>query len=112
MRLGEATVDAESYYQEKCSEIIRVREWTAKKLMEMGFEVLPSKTNFLFARSEKIDGEQLYLMLKNRGVLVRHFSNPRIREFNRITIGTASQMQRFIEVVQETQVQYSTFPLK
>lgn len=101
MRLGEVTVDAESYYQEKCGEIIRVREWTAKKLEEMGFEVLPSKTNFLFARSEKIDGERLYLMLKKRGVLVRHFSNPRIREFNRITIGTASQMQRFIEVVQE-----------
>jgi len=101
MRLGEVTVDSESYYQEKCGEIIRVREWTAKKLEEMGFEVLPSKTNFLFARSEKIDGEQLYLTLKKRGVLVRHFSNPRIREFNRITIGTAAQMQRFIEVVQE-----------
>jgi histidinol-phosphate aminotransferase len=99
MRLGEATVDAESYYQEKCSEIIRVREWTAKKLMEMGFEVLPSKTNFLFARSEKIDGEQLYLMLKNRGVLVRHFSNPRIREFVRITNGMDAQMEILLETV-------------
>ena len=97
--LGEATVDAEDYYREKCQEIIRVREWTAKQLTELGFEVLPSKANFLFARSYKIGGQTLYEELKKRGILVRHFRQPRIREFNRITIGTAGQMAKLIETI-------------
>ena len=99
MVLGEATVDAEDYYQKKCAEIIETREKTAKQLLEMGFEVLPSQTNFLFARSKKIGGEELYLELKKRGILVRHFNSQRIREFNRITIGTAEQMEKFIDTV-------------
>ena len=99
--LGEATVDAESYYQEKCAEIIRTREWTAAALTALGFAVLPSRTNFLFARSPAIDGGRLYLELKKRGVLVRHFTNPRISQFNRITIGTPEQMEVFIETVKE-----------
>ncbi|MGN0978158.1 MAG: histidinol-phosphate transaminase, partial [Faecousia sp.] len=88
LRLGEATVDAEDYYQEKCAEIQKTRAWTATQLTRLGFEVLPSQTNFLFARSPKIDGGQLYQELKARGILVRHFTNPRICQFNRITIGT------------------------
>ena len=92
LRLGEATVDAESYYQEKCAAIIRTREETAEKLRNMGFEVLPSKTNFLFVKNDKIGGRELYEKLKDRGILVRHFSNPRISDFIRVTIGTDEQM--------------------
>lgn len=101
MVLGEATVDAEAYYQEKCREIIIIREETTCQLREMGFEVLPSQGNFVFARSEKIGGEALYLELKKRGILVRHFNGQRIKEFNRITIGTADQMGKFIKTVRE-----------
>ena len=92
LRLGEATVDAESYYQEKCAAIIRTREETAERLQSMGFQVLPSKTNFLFAKSDKIGGRELYEKLKDRGILVRHFGNPRICDYVRITIGTDQQM--------------------
>ena len=99
--LGEASVDAEAYYQEKCAEIIRVRQWTAKQLEGLGFSVLPSSANFLFARSDKIGGEALYRMLKQRGILVRHFTAERIREFNRVTIGTRQQMEVFLETVKE-----------
>lgn len=99
--LGEATVDADSYYMEKCEEIIRVREYTAEKLRDSGFEVLPSKTNFLFAKSKDIDGEKLYKELKARHILVRHFSNPKIDQFNRITIGTEEQMKKFLCAVEE-----------
>ncbi len=99
--LGEATVDAEDYYQEKCREIIRVREFTAERLRALGFEVLPSKANFLFAKSEKIDGEKLYKELKARQILVRHFTNPKINQFNRITIGTEDQMKKFLCTVEE-----------
>ena len=99
--LGEATVDAEAYYQEKCGEIIKTRAWTTEKLRELGFQVLPSGTNFLFAKSDKIGGQKLYEELKKRGILVRHFANPRICEFNRITIGTPEQMAAFIDTVKE-----------
>ncbi|MBP3305570.1 MAG: histidinol-phosphate transaminase [Oscillospiraceae bacterium] len=99
--LGEVTVDAEPYYREKCAEIIRVRQWTAKQLEALGFSVLPSSANFLFARSDKIGGETLYRMLKQRGILVRHFTAERIREFNRITIGTQEQMETLLDTVKE-----------
>jgi len=100
LRLGEATVDADSYYQDRCRAIIRTREDTAQKLQALGFRVLPSQTNFLFASSPKIGGRELYLALKERGILVRHFSNPRISDFVRITIGTDEQMERFIQTVE------------
>ena len=100
MALGEATVEAESYYREMCGKIMETREWTAKQLETLGFTVLPSKANFLFATTEKIGGEELYLTLKRRGILVRHFNAPRIREYNRITIGTQAQMEALITAIQ------------
>ncbi len=99
--LGEQTAKADAYYMEKCGEIIKTRETTAQALEEMGFEVLPSDANFLFARHPKIGGEQLYLELKKRGILVRHFTKERIRDFNRITIGTPKEMQTMISKIKE-----------
>ena len=90
--LGQATVDAEPYYQEKCAAIIRTREATARKLRDLGFTVIPSRTNFLFVKTDKMGGEDLYKKLKDRGILVRHFSNPRISDYIRVTIGTDEQM--------------------
>lgn len=101
LRLGEATVDAEAYYREKCVQIIKTRAWTAEKLAALGFEVLPSQTNFLFARNPRVDGMALYLELKKRGILVRHFVDPRICQFNRITIGTPEQMAALIHTIKE-----------
>ena len=99
LRLGEATVDAEAYYQEKCAEIIRVRSWTTKELDALGFTVLPSDANFLFAATDQMDGGQLYEALKKRGILVRHFTKPRIQNFNRVTIGTQEQMEIFVATI-------------
>jgi len=99
--LGEATVEADRYYQEKCAEIVLTRVWTADRLREMGFTVLPSNTNFLFARTDKMDGGKLYEALKARGILVRHFTNPKISQFNRITIGTPEQMEIFINTLKD-----------
>lgn len=99
--LGAATVDAESYYREKCAEIIQTRNWTAKQLEKLGFFVLPSDTNFLFAKTRKMDGGQLYETLKSRGILVRHFKNPTISQYNRITIGTKEQMEVLINTLKE-----------
>lgn len=99
--LGEKTVEAETYYRERCRQIMDTRDWTARQLEGMGFQVLPSQTNFLFARTDKMDGGELYEKLKNRGILVRHFSNPKICQYNRITIGTMEQMQTLINTVRE-----------
>ena len=101
MVIGEATVDAESYYQEKCAEIVKTRNWTAKELEKLGFAVLPSETNFLFAKSDKMGGEELYLELKKRGILVRHFGKERIKDYNRITIGTPEQMEVCVNTIKD-----------
>jgi len=99
--LGAATVDAEPYYREKCQEIIETRNWTAKQLEKLGFFVLPSDTNFLFARTGKMDGGQLYETLKSKGILVRHFSNLKTDQYNRITIGTKEQMEILVNTLKE-----------
>ena len=99
--LGEKTVEAEAYYQEKCADIMQNRTWTSEQLETLGFTVLPSRTNFLFAKTDKMDGGELYTALKQRGILVRHFSNPKIHQYNRITIGTKAQMERFIDTIKQ-----------
>lgn len=98
---GSAAIDEDDYYMNNCRIIEEVREYTVSGLKALGFEVLESKTNFVFAKHNKIDGEKLYLLLKENGVLVRHFKNERICQFNRITIGTKEQMDIFIEKVKK-----------
>lgn len=105
MKLGEATVDAEPYYQEKCGQIVEAREYTAQKLCASGFQVLPSKANFLFAKAPFMDGAELYQQLKKRGVLVRHFTKPRISSFVRVTIGTMEQMETFLKVIDQIRME-------
>ena len=89
------------YFEDNCRKIIAAREYTASALAALGFDLTPSVSNFLFAKSDKIDGERLYLLLKERGVLVRHFSGERISEYNRITIGSMEQMQTFIDIIKD-----------
>lgn len=99
--LGVATVDAEPYYREKCAEIMDTRAWTKKQLEKLGFTVLSSDTNFLFAKTPDMDGGQLYETLKTKGILVRHFGNPKISQYNRITIGTREQMETLVNTLKE-----------
>ncbi len=93
------------YYAAMRDKIVATREKTSKSLREMGFEVLPSRTNFVFARYPGLDGERLYLRLKEKGILVRHFSTEGIRDFNRISIGLEEEMDtllaRLREIIQE-----------
>ena len=96
---GAAALRDNDYYMNNCKTIIKNREWTICELKKLGFEVLDSKSNFVFAKSDKIDGEKLYLELKNRGILVRHFKKESICQYNRITIGTMEQMQKLIDTI-------------
>lgn len=96
---GEACLYDEMYYKENCQRIIENREYTSTELLKMGFEVLPSMTNFVFVKSDKISGETLTAKLKENGILVRHFSKDRIKDYVRVSIGTLEQMKAFLSEV-------------
>ena len=98
---GEYAIIDNDYYMDNCKEIIKNREYTVTELEKLGFTVLPSKANFVFAKSDKIGGKALYTALKEKGVLIRHFDKSRIADFNRITIGSREEMETFLAAVKE-----------
>lgn len=98
---GENAIYHNEYYMDNCKRIIENRDFTKKELQKLGFTVLDSKANFLFAKSDKISGAELYEKLKEKGVLIRHFTSERIKDFNRITIGSREEMEIFILKVKE-----------
>lgn len=98
---GVAAILDNDYYMDNCKEIIKTREYVSDKLKEMGFDVLPSKANFLFAKNKKIPGELLYSELKKRGVLVRHFGNEAIKDYIRISIGSKEDMDVLLETTKK-----------
>lgn len=99
MKLAEAAVDSDDYFRQNCKKIVATREQTVVKLKKCGFQVLPSKANFLFARHPHLDGGRLYEALRERGILVRHFTRTDICQYNRITIGTPEEMQALLTAI-------------
>ena len=98
---GVAALEDQAYFRDNCNTIMENRAWTAMALQDLGFAVLPSSANFVFARTDRMDGGELYLKLKEKGVLVRHFTKERIKDYNRITIGTMDQMKTLIRAIKE-----------
>ena len=92
MALGEGILEDAESTERNCRTIMENRAYTVAALEALGFSVLPSAANFVLAASDRIGGAALYLALKERGVLVRHFDIPAIRPYIRITIGTREQM--------------------
>lgn len=84
-----------------CRAIIKTREYTKERLYDLGFEMTDSAANFVFVKHPKVGGAELYTLLKARGILVRHFDRERIRDYNRITIGSKDQMDALIDVMKE-----------
>lgn len=89
------------YFEKNCLKIAETREKTVSELKKLGFTMTPSKSNFIFAKSDKIGGKDLYLSLKEKGVLIRHFETPLLKDYNRITVGSEEQMEEFIKTVRE-----------
>lgn len=106
MAAGIGALEDEEYTRKNCGIIMENRAYTAKKLEEMGFTVLSSFANFLFASPPGGDGGSLYKALKEKGILVRYFDAPRLRDFVRITIGTRQQMDALLaatsQILEET----------
>ena len=101
LRAGEQALAEQAYFDDNCRKIQETRAYTKAALEALGFFCTDSRANFLFARHPRLAGEALYRGLKERGVLVRWFDSPRIRDFNRITIGTRPQMDLLLEKVRE-----------
>ena len=101
MAAGIGALEDEEYFLSCCRDTAVRRDWTAEELRALGFRVTDSMANFVFASSPKIPGEDLYLELKKRGILVRHFSSARIRDYVRITIGDEFQMQALLGNIKE-----------
>ena len=99
--VGAGVLEDEEYTRNNCKTIIENREYLTKKLEAMGFFVLPSKANFVFARHDKTDGRALYEALKGKGVLVRHFDSERLRDYNLITVGTKEQIDILTQKIAE-----------
>lgn len=94
-----ASFEDQDYFQEQCEKVIASREKLVDNLTELGFNVLPSKANFIFATHSLHDAAQLAEKLREQGIIVRYFNKPRINQFLRITIGTDEQNQRLVDTL-------------
>jgi histidinol-phosphate aminotransferase len=94
-----AAIEDEAWFQETRARIIAGRGALARALTALGFEVLPSMANFVFARHPRRGGASLASALREHDVLVRHFRKPRIADFLRITVGTEQENGRLIELL-------------
>ena len=99
LKAGQAALEDTAYFDRTRAAIVDTRAWTKQQLEQRGFAVLDSRSNFLFASTNRKDGGTLYKELKKNGILVRHFDAPRIQNWLRITIGTPEQMQTFMETL-------------
>lgn len=94
-----AAIQDTAYFEQASQFVVSTRQTLALQLQELGFDVIPSAANFVFARHPEHDGAALAQALRERSVIVRHFKQPRIDQFLRITIGTESQCARLIEAL-------------
>lgn len=101
LKAGEAALKDTAYFDATRQKIMDTRAWTAKELANRGFSLTDSRSNFLFARTDRMEGGALYRALKEKGILVRHFDSPRIADYLRITIGTQAQMEALIKALDE-----------
>ncbi|MGM7309059.1 histidinol-phosphate transaminase [Acinetobacter baumannii] len=96
-----ASFEDQAYFEEQCQKVITSREKLVRDLTELGFNVLPSKANFIFATHSQHDAGQLAQKLREQGIIVRYFNKPRINQFLRITVGTDEQNARLVQTLKQ-----------
>ncbi|GAB5449699.1 MAG: histidinol-phosphate transaminase [Halioglobus sp.] len=95
-----AAIEDEDYFSATCARIVASREQLSERLKVLGFEVLPSSANFVFARHARRDAAELFQRLREEDILVRHFARERIQEFLRISIGTDAECDALIDALE------------
>lgn len=101
MLLATKAIEDNGYFLDSVEKIKRTRKTLTESLTDIGFTVLPSSANFVLAKSAHIGGGELYLRLKERGVLVRHFDDERIKDFIRITVGTDNETATLVKTIKQ-----------
>ncbi len=96
-----AAFEDRAYFEQTCRQVMESRDAVVAAMGGLGFEVLPSAANFVFARHPQRDAATLAAGLREQGVIVRHFKQPRIEQFLRITIGTPEQNQALLDALTE-----------
>jgi histidinol-phosphate aminotransferase len=96
-----AAAKDKEYFNSCVEKIKATREWTVAQLDELGFETLPSSSNFIFTTNKNISGQKIFEYLRENKIIVRHFNKPKISEYLRITIGTQEQMEALISQIKE-----------
>ncbi|KRE48546.1 histidinol-phosphate transaminase [Paenibacillus sp. Soil522] len=96
-----ASFEDEAYFRETTAKVVATRERVTEQLLAIGFKVTDSKANFVFISHKAIAAKDIFQQLRDKGVLVRYFDQPRIHEYLRVSIGTDEEMDAFIQAVQE-----------
>lgn len=104
---AEAAIKDVTYFNDSTAKIIATRKSTVEKLEELGFDVIPSAANFVFATHADYDAEKIYEALHEDDILIRYFNQARISDYLRISIGTDDEMQRFFEALNTIIKNYS-----
>lgn len=101
IEMGAASIEDDEYFKSTCKKVIKTRGRVTLELKKLGFDVLDSQTNFIFATHNKHNMKSLFEYLKTQKVFIRYFSLPRIENYVRITIGTNEEMDIFLEKTKE-----------
>ena len=101
IRMGTVVIDDDEYFRSTIAKVVNTREWFTEELRKLGFKVLPSSTNFVFASHTEKKAKDIFEEGKNRGIYVRYFNQPRIDNYLRITIGTDEEMKKVVEFLND-----------
>lgn len=103
---GAEAMKDEAYFNDICRKIISTREWFSEKMRDLGFDVIPSKANFVFVSHKKISGSEYFAKLRKCNIIVRYFNDEKIKNYVRITIGLDEDMKRLVEVTETILEEY------
>jgi histidinol-phosphate aminotransferase len=96
-----AALQHDDWFRKTRADIIETRDWLDAQLQKLGFEVLPSSANFVFTRHQQRTASDVFAALRERGVIVRHFSAPRIKDWLRISIGTREECAALVAALEQ-----------
>lgn len=96
-----AAFNDDAYFQHACTQVIATRAYTVAELKALGFDLLPSQANFVFAKPQGQSAKAVFDALRERSIIVRYFDKPRIGDYLRISIGAQSDMEALIAALKD-----------